>query len=74
MPNKINNVPPKRPETETPTVVDEHGEHHQADPGQARGTFVNVGRDLGEQGHCECGEFRCAAPFKGVDAQDKGRA
>lgn len=28
MPNKINEVPPKRPETETPTVVDEHGERH----------------------------------------------
>jgi len=28
MPNKINDVPPKRPETETPTVVDEHGERH----------------------------------------------
>ena len=28
MPNKINSVPPKRPETETPTVVDEHGERH----------------------------------------------
>ncbi|HEY3628646.1 MAG TPA: hypothetical protein VGL00_20325 [Terracidiphilus sp.] len=28
MPNKINNVPPKRPDTETPTVVDEHGERH----------------------------------------------
>jgi hypothetical protein len=28
MPNKINNVPAKRPETETPTVVDEHGEAH----------------------------------------------
>ena len=28
MPNKINSVPPKRPETETPTTVDEHGERH----------------------------------------------
>jgi hypothetical protein len=28
MPNKINRVPPKRPETETPTVVDERGERH----------------------------------------------
>lgn len=28
MPNKINEVPPKSPETETPTVVDEHGERH----------------------------------------------
>ena len=28
MTNKINNVPPKRPETETPTVVDENGERH----------------------------------------------
>lgn len=28
MPNKINEVPPKRPETETPTVVDEHGDRH----------------------------------------------
>ena len=28
MPNKINEVPPKRPDTETPTVVDEHGERH----------------------------------------------
>jgi hypothetical protein len=28
MPNKINSVPPKRPDTETPTVVDEHGERH----------------------------------------------
>jgi len=28
MPNKINNVPSKRPETEPPTVVNEHGEHH----------------------------------------------
>jgi hypothetical protein len=28
MPNKINEVPPKRPETETPTVVDERGERH----------------------------------------------
>lgn len=28
MPNKINEVPPKRVETETPTVVDEHGEAH----------------------------------------------
>jgi len=28
MPNQMNNVPPKRPETETPTVVDEQGERH----------------------------------------------
>jgi hypothetical protein len=28
MPNKINSVPPKRPDTETPTVVDENGERH----------------------------------------------
>ncbi len=28
MPNIINRVPPKRPEKETPTVVDEHGERH----------------------------------------------
>ena len=28
MPNQINRVPPKRPETETPTVKDEHGELH----------------------------------------------
>jgi hypothetical protein len=28
MNNKINNVPAKRLETETPTVVDEHGESH----------------------------------------------
>jgi hypothetical protein len=28
MPNQINRVPPKRPETEKPTVVDEHGESH----------------------------------------------
>jgi hypothetical protein len=30
MPNKINNVPSKRPETETPTAVDEHGERYPA--------------------------------------------
>lgn len=28
MTNKINSVPATRPETETPTVVDEHGERH----------------------------------------------
>ena len=28
MPNIINGVPPKRSETETPTVNEEHGEHH----------------------------------------------
>jgi hypothetical protein len=28
MPNIINRVPPKRPEKETATVVDEHGERH----------------------------------------------
>ena len=28
MTNKINNVPAKRPETDTPTVVDEHGDRH----------------------------------------------
>ena len=28
MPNRINDVPVKRVETETPTVVDEHGERH----------------------------------------------
>jgi len=28
MPNIINRVPTKRPEKETPTVVDEHGERH----------------------------------------------
>jgi hypothetical protein len=28
MPNKINNVPAKRPETETPTVVDQNGDPH----------------------------------------------
>ncbi len=28
MPNKVNDVPAKLPETETPTVVDEHGERH----------------------------------------------
>jgi hypothetical protein len=28
MPNEINHVPVKTPETETPTVVDEHGEKH----------------------------------------------
>ena len=28
MANKINEVPPKRSETETPTAVDEHGDRH----------------------------------------------
>lgn len=28
MPNIINRVPPKRPENEPPTVVDEQGEQH----------------------------------------------
>ena len=28
MPNIINRVPPKRPEKETATVVDKHGERH----------------------------------------------
>ena len=28
MPNIINRVPPKRPENEPATVVDEHGERH----------------------------------------------
>ena len=28
MPNKINNVPEKRPETETPAVADQHDRRH----------------------------------------------